>query len=67
MGLRLKNSLAWKILLPVPIATAAVVLSIWYFLPSVIADNVRADATADPPIPRSIPGPGAPSEARNSP
>ena len=46
MGLRLKNSLAWKILLPVPIATAAVVLSIWYFLPSVIADNVRADATA---------------------
>jgi methyl-accepting chemotaxis protein len=46
MSMRLKNSLGWKILIPVPAATILVVLALWFVLPSVIADNVRRDATA---------------------
>ena len=40
------SSLAWKILVPVPAATAVVILSLWFVLPSVIAENVRHDAAS---------------------
>ena len=40
----LKKSIVWKLILPVPIALAIAVAGIWFFLPNVIADNVRADA-----------------------
>lgn len=40
----LKNSIVWKLILPVPIALGLAVLGIALFLPSIITDNVRADA-----------------------
>ena len=40
----LRRSLAWKLVLPVPIALAVSVLAIWLLVPRFVADNVRADA-----------------------
>jgi len=40
----LKSSIVWKLILPVPIGLGVAIAAIWLFLPSVIADNVRADA-----------------------
>ena len=41
---KLTRSIVFKLVLPVPIGLAAAVLVIWTFVPSMIADNVRADA-----------------------
>ncbi len=45
MPFGLNRSLAWKVLLPVPIALMIAIAGIWLFVPSMIAENVRADAT----------------------
>ena len=42
--LGLKNSLAWKLILPVPAVLASGIVIVWWLLPQVIAGNVRADA-----------------------
>ena len=42
--LTLKNSILWKLILPVPIGLSIAVAAIWLLLPSVIADNIRNDA-----------------------
>jgi hypothetical protein len=40
----LKNSIVWKLILPVPIALVMGLVGMWIFLPQQISDNVRADA-----------------------
>ena len=40
----LTKSIAWKLILPVPIALVFALVGIWIFLPQQIAANVRADA-----------------------
>jgi methyl-accepting chemotaxis protein len=47
MPFRLNRSLAWKILLPVPVALIIAIAAIWIFVPSMIAENVRTDATTN--------------------
>lgn len=39
-----KDSIVWKLILPVPLGLGIAIAAIWLFLPPVIADNVRADA-----------------------
>lgn len=46
MTFRLNRSLAWKILLPVPVALIIAIAAIWILVPSMIAENIRTDATA---------------------
>jgi methyl-accepting chemotaxis protein len=41
---RLSKSIAWKLILPVPIALAIGLAAAWIFIPSLVGDNVRADA-----------------------
>ncbi|WP_282608777.1 methyl-accepting chemotaxis protein [Pelagibius sp. Alg239-R121] len=40
----LRNSIAWKLILPVPIALVICVVATWILLPQQIAQNARADA-----------------------
>jgi methyl-accepting chemotaxis protein len=39
-----KQSVIWKLVLPVPVILAATLAAIWLFIPNMIADNVRNDA-----------------------
>ena len=39
-----KRSMIWKLVLPVPILLAATLAAIWFFIPNMIAENVRHDA-----------------------
>ena len=40
----LKSSIAWKLILPVPVALVICVAATWFLLPQQIAQNARADA-----------------------
>jgi len=40
----MKSSIAWKMILPVPVITVAAVLAAWATLPSYIASNAVDDA-----------------------
>ncbi|MFQ5625916.1 MAG: DUF3365 domain-containing protein [Methyloligellaceae bacterium] len=41
---RLSHSIAWKLILPIPIFAMIAVLGVWWFVPSMVEKNVREDA-----------------------
>lgn len=42
----LKQSFIWRLILPVPLILAGTLVAIWYFIPNMIADNVRSGAVS---------------------
>ncbi|MBT3810654.1 MAG: DUF3365 domain-containing protein [Rhodospirillaceae bacterium] len=41
---RFGNSIAWRLILPIPVVLVVMIAVAWYFLPRAIADNVRESA-----------------------
>jgi len=41
---RLSQSVAWKLILPIPVFALIAILGVWWFVPSMVERNVRDDA-----------------------